>query len=86
MSSELQTVSHVPVALRAIEARHPVTEWKVGGLHVWPIVRTHLTAEMILSGRPKEPRHRLLRVRARPLLVYTVDHRLRPLSDSARTR
>ncbi len=38
-------------ALGAIERRYDVADWTVGGLHVWPILRTQLAARMMARGR-----------------------------------
>jgi hypothetical protein len=46
------------VLLGALEGAHPVDEWTVGDLHVWPIARTRLAHRLArtMDGRPTRPR------------------------------
>lgn len=45
----------VVAVLGALEDRFPVAEWSVGGIHVWPIIRTHLTTALLLDERQPPP-------------------------------
>lgn len=51
-------------ALARLERDSPVATWRVGELHVWPIVRTQLGMSLLTSGEPRAP------VSRRPLARY----------------
>jgi hypothetical protein len=42
--------------LKAWEAEFPVLSWTVGGMCVWPIVRTRMASRLLAAGAPPAPR------------------------------
>ncbi len=54
----LRTPQDLMALLGALEAAHPVDEWTVGDLRVWPIARTRLAHRLArrMDGRPTRPR------------------------------